>query len=201
MLGRRNRCASTAETGKPKINSSLAESSGTASSNVCSLRTVHEPLSSVFAAGASPSPPLLCEPLRSGGDAGAAERIRFQPLEVGMIKIDGIPVWILKLLPTDHCRPTSGDRSSYPRCEANWRDLLLHYHLDGPRNIARFSDAHDAKYGVRAFKHDQTLNSISLRCCPTPPRYRDRRRRSSGRSNAKERKSRWLIHQRIVGCS
>src|SRR4029077_4835665 len=102
MLGRRKRCAITAETGKPRTNSSLAESSGTASSNVCSLRTVHEPLCSVFAAGVSPSAPLLREPLRSGGDAGGAERTRFQPLEVGMIKIDGIPVWILKLLPTEH---------------------------------------------------------------------------------------------------
>jgi len=52
-------------------------------------------LGSVFSAGASPSPPLLSEPLLSGGDvAGAAERTRFQPLEVGMMKIDGIPVWI-----------------------------------------------------------------------------------------------------------
>jgi hypothetical protein len=112
-----------------------------------------------------------------------------------MMKIDGIPVWILELLPTEHLRTASGDRSSYTGCHANWRDLLLHYHLDGPRNIARFSDAHDAKYGVRAFEHDQTLNS--LRCCPTPPR----RRRSSGGSKAKERKSRWLIHLGIVGCS
>jgi hypothetical protein len=120
-----------------------------------------------------------------------------------MIKIDGIPVWILKLLPTDHCRPTSGDRSSYPARDANWRDLLLHYHLDGPRNIARFSDAHDAKYGVRAFEHDQTLNSISLRCCPRLPRHRHRRRRrrSSGGSKTKQRKSHSLVHQRIIGCS
>src|SRR6478735_2559393 len=188
MLGKRNLCASTAETGKPRTNSSLAVSSGTASSNVCSLRTVHKSLCSVFAAGALPSPPPLCEPLRSGGDVGAAERTRFQPLEVGMIKIDGIPVWILKLLPTYNCRPTSGDHSSYPACDANWRDLLLHYHLDRPRNIARFSDAHDAKYGVRAFEHDQILNSSNLRCCPSPPRHRRRRRRgcSSGGSNAKE---------------
>src|SRR4029077_565847 len=184
MLGRRNLCAITAETGKPRTNSSLAESSGTASSNVCSLRTVHESLSSVFAAGALPSPPLLCEPLRSGGDVGAAERTRFQPLEVGIIKIDGIPVWILKLLPTEHLRTASGDRSSYPDCEANWRDLLLHYHLDGPRNITRFSDTHDAKHGVRAFEHDQTLSAIDLRRCPSPAR--DRRSRTSPGSNAQE---------------
>src|SRR5512132_2058869 len=117
-----------------------------------------------------------------------------------MMKMAGVPGSISKLLPADHCWPTDGDRSSYPSCDAKWRDLLLHYHLDGPRNVARFSDAHDAKYGVRAFKHDETLNSINLRCCPSPPRHRRRRRRSSDGSNAKERKSRWLVHLRIVGC-
>ena len=68
-----------------------------------------------------------------------------------MMKIDGIPVWILKLLPTEHLRT------------ANACCLLEHYHLHRTRNVARFSDAHDAKYGVRAFKHDQVLDSISLR--------------------------------------
>ena len=79
------------------------------------------------------------------------ERTKFQPLEVGMMKIDGIPVWILELLPTEHLRTPSAC------C------LLKHYHLHRTRNVARFSDAHDAKYGVRAFKHNQVLDSISLR--------------------------------------
>src|SRR5438552_774101 len=96
----------TAETGKPRTNSSLAESSGTASSNVCSLRTVHELFCSVVPAATSPPPPLLCEDLRAGNDAGAVERTKFQPLEVGMMKIDGIPAWMLKRLPTEHVRRT-----------------------------------------------------------------------------------------------
>src|SRR5204862_5186447 len=116
-LGRRKRCAITAETGKPRTNSSLAESSGTASSNVCSLRTVHEPFCSVVPAATSPAPPLLCEDLRAGNDAGAVERTKFQPLEVGMMKIDGISVWMLKFLPTEHLRT------------ANACCLLKHYHL------------------------------------------------------------------------
>src|SRR5439155_7997639 len=95
-----------------------------------------------------------------------------------MMKIDGIPVWILKLLPTEHLRT------------ANACCLLEHYHLDRTRNIARLSDAHDAKYGVRTFEHDQVLDLIKLRGFP-----------SLGASKTKESKSRLLVHLRVVGCS
>ena len=78
-VGRRNRWASTAETGKPRTKSSVAESNGTASANVCSLRTFHEPFCS-------------------------AERKKFQPCAVGIIKMDGMPVSISKLLPAHHRR-------------------------------------------------------------------------------------------------
>src|SRR5215469_1592955 len=142
MLGKRNRCAITVETGKPRTNSSPAESSGTASSNVCSLRTVHEPFCAGSAAAASLGLPLLREALPEGGDAGGTERTKFQPWEVGMMKMDGIPVWILELLPTEHLRTTDA------RC------LLERQHLHRTRNVARFSNAHDSKYGVWAFKHD-----------------------------------------------
>src|SRR5262249_24961258 len=142
------------------------------------LRTVHEPFCPVGVAETSPAPPLLFGALPGGADAGAFNRTKFQPWEVGIIKIDGIPVWILKLLPSDHLRAT------------NACSLLEYYHLDRTRNVARFSDAHDAKYSVRASKHDQVLDSISL---PSSP--------SAGGSKAEERKSHLLIHLGVVGCS
>src|SRR5881296_4026910 len=98
-VGRRNRWASTAETGKPRTKSSVAASSETASSNVCSLRTFHDPFCS-------------------------AERRKFQPCAVGIMKIDGNPDSISKLLPTEYLRTTD---SYY---------LFLHYHLHGARNTA-----------------------------------------------------------------
>src|SRR5437867_6975563 len=126
VLGRRNRWATTAETGNPSTNSSSAESSGTASSNVCSLRTLQEPFCS-------------------------AERTKFQPWEVGMMKMDGIPVWILKLLPTEHLRSAHSCR------------LLEHNHLNRSRDITAFSYADDAKNRIWAFVHDEALNSVGLR--------------------------------------
>src|SRR6266436_9616695 len=129
-LGRRNRCAITDETGNPSTNSSSAESSGTASSNVCSLRTLQEP---------------FC----------ADERTKFQPWEVGMMKMDGIPVWILKLLPTEHSRSPHSCR------------LLLHNHLNRSRDITGFSCAYDAKHRAWVFVQDDVCNSIDLRCCPS----------------------------------
>src|SRR5207249_11072885 len=53
------------ETGKPRTKSSVAASSDPASSNVCSLRTFHDPFCS-------------------------AERRKFQPCAVGIMKMDGI---------------------------------------------------------------------------------------------------------------
>jgi hypothetical protein len=136
----------------------------------------------VFPQRLRPTPLLLSNALRLGGDAGAAERTRFQPLEVGMIKIDGIPVWILKLLPTEHLRTASAC------C------LLEHYHLHRTRNVARFSDAHDAKYGFGL------LNTIRfwipLACGDFPARQA----RFDALQCQGEKKP-LLIHLRVVGCS
>ncbi len=88
-LGRRNRWASTAETGRPRTKSSVAESNGTASPSVCNLRTFHEPFWPALPAAAS------------RGDAAVDERRKFHPWAVGIMKMDGIPVSISKLLPTD----------------------------------------------------------------------------------------------------
>src|SRR5437588_8907275 len=106
MLGRRNRWASTAETGKPRTNSSVAERSGTASSSVCSLRTFHEPFCS-------------------------AEQTKFQPCAVGIIKMDDLPGSISKLLPAEHLRPTD----CYGSCGTTWEHLFLDYHLDRAANV------------------------------------------------------------------
>src|SRR5262249_20510640 len=95
-----------------------------------------------------------------------------------MMKIDGIPVWILKLLPTEDLGT------------ANVSCLLQHDHLYQTRNIARLSDAHDAKHGVRAFEYDQVLDSICLRWFS-----------ASSASEAEESKSRLLVHLGVVGCS
>ena len=95
-LGRRNRWASTAATGRPRTKSSVAESNGTASPSVCNLRTFHEP---------------FCRTARSRfrGDAAVDERRKFHPCAVGTMKMDGIPVSISELLPTHHLRaPTCG---------------------------------------------------------------------------------------------
>src|SRR5947207_10875883 len=97
-LGKRKRWARTAETGKPRTNSSVAERSGTASSSVCSLRTFHEPFCS-------------------------AEQTKFQPCAVGIMKMDGLPGSISKLLPAEYLRPT----------DSQW--LLHHNHLHRARNI------------------------------------------------------------------
>src|SRR5882724_1352166 len=120
ILGRRKRWARTAETGKPSTNSSVAVSSGTASSSVCSLRTFHEPFCS-------------------------AERRKFQPCAVGIMKIDGIPASILKLLPNEYLRMTN---SYY---------LFLHYHLHKARHVARFSGAHDAEDSIGTFEDNWVL--------------------------------------------
>src|SRR5206468_4429526 len=94
-LGRRNRWASTAVTGKPRTKSSVAESKDTASPSVCSLRTFHEPSWLVLSVAAS-----------RDGD-GVPERTKFHPCAVGSMKIDGIRVSISKLLPTHYLRATA----------------------------------------------------------------------------------------------
>src|SRR6476620_2054752 len=119
MLGRRNRWASTAETGKPRTKSSVTPSSGTASSRVCSLRTFHEPFCS-------------------------AERRKFQPCPVGIMKIDGVPGSILTLLPAEYLRATSRDRSSQSSCAPKWCHRLERYHLYRARYLTGFSYTHDA---------------------------------------------------------
>ena len=95
-----------------------------------------------------------------------------------MMKMDGIPVWILKLLPTEHLRSARSCR------------LLEHNHLNRSRDITAFSYADDAKNRIWAFVYDEVLRSIGLGAIPR-----------SLACEAEERKSRWLIHLRVVGCS
>src|SRR6266446_4719925 len=78
-VGKRNRCASTAVIGNPSTKSSVAASSGTASSKLRSIRTLQAPLRS-------------------------AERRKFQPCAVGTMKTDADSTSISKLLPNDHLR-------------------------------------------------------------------------------------------------
>src|SRR6266478_1142934 len=122
-LGRRNRWASTAETGKPSTKSSVAASSGTASSSVCNLRTFHEPFCSALPAAVSRT------------DEGSTERTKFQPCAVGIMKIDGIPGSISKLLPAEYLGPANSQHGcAASRCPTR-HHLLQHHHFYGARNL------------------------------------------------------------------
>src|SRR3977135_1405385 len=78
-VGKRSRCASTTEIGRPRIKSSSAFNNGTAASKLASKRTSQAPLRS-------------------------PERNRFQPCAVGIKNTDVGAVSISKLLPRDHLR-------------------------------------------------------------------------------------------------
>ena len=65
------------------------------------------------------------------------------------MKMDGVPVWILKLLPTEHLRSTHSCR------------LLEHNHLNRSRYLTGFSYADDAKHRILVV-HEGYLNSIGL---------------------------------------
>jgi hypothetical protein len=71
--------------------------------------------------------------------------------------------------------------------------LLEHNHLNRSRNITAFSYADDAKNRIWALVHDEVLNSIGLGAIP--------RSLACEACEAEDRKSRWLIHLRVVGCS
>jgi len=122
-VGKRNRWASTAATGSPRTKSSVTASNGTASFSVCSLRIFHEPFRS-------------------------AERRKFQPCAVGIIKMDICPVSISKLLPADQLGNIAA---------------LSHYHLHGACNVARSSYAHNTEDLV--FESDQGRNLLKLLRC------------------------------------
>src|ERR1700716_875240 len=78
-VGKRSRCASTTEIGRPRTKSSSAFSNGTAASKLASKRTSQAP--------------LRCP-----------ERNKFQPCAVGIKNTDVGVVSISKLLPRDHLR-------------------------------------------------------------------------------------------------
>ncbi len=67
------------------------------------------------------------------------------------MKMDGVPVWILKLLPTEHLRSTHSCR------------LLEHNHLNRSRYLTGFSNADDSKHGFGLLYTNEVLNSIGLR--------------------------------------
>ncbi len=70
---------------------------------------------------------------------------------------------MLKLFPTEHLRTANGylQLANASLLLANACLLLQHYHLYRTRNVARFSDAYDAKYGIGAFKDKDVLDSSS----------------------------------------
>src|ERR1041385_3494923 len=121
-VGKRNRWASTAAIGSPSTRSSSAVSKGTASSNVSIMRTVQEPLRS-------------------------AERKRFQPCAVGIIKTGVDAVSISKLLPGNQLRNINIIRPS-------------NHHLDDSHRLSRFSNANNSKH--RVLKSDKAGQFLEL---------------------------------------
>src|SRR6266567_2312089 len=108
--------------GSPSTRSSCAVSSGTASSNVRIMRTFQEPLPS-------------------------AERKKFQPCAVGIIKTDVDVASILKLLPGNQLRNINIVSPA-------------NHHLDDSHRLARFSNAYNPKH--RVLKSDKAGQLLEL---------------------------------------
>ena len=121
-MGNRSRCASTAAIGSPRTTSSCAVSNGTASSNVRIISTFHEPLPS-------------------------AERNKFQPCAVGIIKTDADVVSISKLLPGNQLRNINIVGPA-------------NHHLDDSHRRTRFASAYNSQN--RVLESDKASQLLKL---------------------------------------